>query len=153
MVLFRVILKLIIIPYPYYTLYCILIKDPRGNSFFSDTEAFFLITQVQHNHWFVWLLQLNQWWQRSCTAFGCKARQSPPEWLYNAGIHQGSSDFFSFIDDYKIFTLRDSKPSPLNEASQRIQTSLCSVNSPLLSSPQRLQHSLLLFGKYLLREL
>ncbi len=41
MVLIRVILKLIIVPYPYYTLYCVLIKDARGNSFFSDTEDFF----------------------------------------------------------------------------------------------------------------
>ncbi len=55
-------------------------------------------------------------------------------------IHQGSSDFFSFADNYKIFALRDSKPSPLNEPSQRIQTSLCSADSPLHSSPQRLQH-------------
>ncbi len=31
-------------------------------------------------------------------------------WLYNAGIRQGSLDFFSFSDDYKIFTLRDLKP-------------------------------------------
>ncbi len=38
------------------------------------------------------------------------------------------------LDDYKVFALRDSKPSPLNEPSQRIQTSLCSVNLPLLSS-------------------
>ncbi len=45
-----------------------------------------------------------------------------------AGIRQGSSDFFSFSDNYKIFALRDSKPSPLNEPSQRIQTSLCSAD-------------------------
>ncbi len=60
-------------------------------------------------------------------------------WLHNAGICQGSSDFFSFSVDYKIFALRDSKPSPLNEPSQQIQTSLCSADSPLLSSPQCLQ--------------
>ncbi len=60
-------------------------------------------------------------------------------WLYNAGIHQGSSDFFSFSDVYKIFALRDSKPSPLNEPSQRIQTSLWSADYAILSSPQRLQ--------------
>ncbi len=46
--------------------------------------------------------------------------------LYNVGIRQGSSDFFSFSDDYKIFALWDSKPLLLNEPSQRIQTSLCS---------------------------
>ncbi len=44
-----------------------------------------------------------------------------------------------FSDDYKIFALRYSKPSLLNEQSQRNQTSLCSADSPLLSSPQRLQ--------------
>ncbi len=59
-------------------------------------------------------------------------------WLYNAAIRQGSSDCFCFSDDYKIFALRDLKTSPLNEPSQRIQTSLCSADSPLLSSLQRL---------------
>ncbi len=39
-----------------------------------------------------------------------KARQNERGiWLYNAGIRQGYSDFFSFSDDYKIFTLQDSK--------------------------------------------
>ncbi len=60
-------------------------------------------------------------------------------WLYNAGIRQGSSDFFSFSDDYNFFALRDLKTSPLNGPSQRIETSLCSADSPLLSSPQCLQ--------------
>ncbi len=55
-----------------------------------------------------------------------KARQNGRGiWLYNASIRQGSSDFSSFSDDYNIFALRDSKPSLLNEPSQRIQTSLC----------------------------
>ncbi len=36
--------------------------------------------------------------------------------LYNAGICQGSSDFFSFSDDYKIFALRDLKPLPVKRA-------------------------------------
>ncbi len=60
-------------------------------------------------------------------------------WLYDAGIRQGSSDFFYFSDDYKILALRYSKPSPLNGPLQRIQTSFCSADSTLLSSPQRLQ--------------
>ncbi len=39
-----------------------------------------------------------------------KARQNERGiWLYNAGIRQGYSDFFSFSDDYKIFALQDSK--------------------------------------------
>ncbi len=87
------------------------------------------------------LLQLNQWRQRSCTSYGWKARHNGRGiWLYYAGIRQGSSDFFSFSDDYKIFALRDSKPSPLNEPSQRIQTLLCSADSPLLRSPQQRVH-------------
>ncbi len=70
-----------------------------------------------------------------------KARQNGwGIWLYNAGIRQGSSDFFSFSDDYKISALRNSMPSLLNEPSQQIQTSLCSADSPLLSSLQRLVH-------------
>ncbi len=52
-------------------------------------------------------------------------------WLYTVGIHQGSSDFFSFGDDYKIFALQESKPSPLNEPLQQSQTSLCSADLPL----------------------
>ncbi len=69
-----------------------------------------------------------------------KARQNGRGiWLYNAGICQSSSDFFSFSDDYKIMALRYSKPSLLNEPSQRIQTSLWSAESLLLSSPQYLQ--------------
>ncbi len=72
--------------------------------------------QVLQVHWFVRLPQLNQWCQRSCTAYDWKAHQNGRRiWLYNAGICQGSSDFFSFSDDYKIFALRDSKPSPLND--------------------------------------
>ncbi len=59
--------------------------------------------------------------QRSCTAYGWKARQNGwGIWLFNASICQGSSDFFSFSDNYKIFALRDSKLSPLNEPSQRM---------------------------------
>ncbi len=66
-----------------------------------------------------------------------KARQNGRGiWLYNAGIRQGSKDFFYFSDDYKIFALRDSKSLPLSEPSQRIQTSLCSADLLLLSSPQ-----------------
>ncbi len=43
-----------------------------------------------------------------------KARQNGwGIWLYNAGIRQGSSDFFSFSDDYKTFALRDAEPLPL----------------------------------------
>ncbi len=64
---------------------------------------------------------------------------------------QGSSDFFSFSDDYKSFALRDSRPSLLNKPSQRIQTSLCSADSPFLSSPQRLLQ--LVHGDSLFREL
>ncbi len=36
------------------------------------------------------------------------------------------------------YSLWDSKPSPLNKPSHRIQTSLYSADSPLLSSPQHL---------------
>ncbi len=43
--------------------------------------------------------------------------------------------FFSFFS----FVLRDSKPSPLNKPLQRIQTSLSSAESLLLSRPQHLQ--------------
>ncbi len=69
----------------------------------------------------MWLLQLNQWRQQSCTAYGRKARQNGQGiWLYNVGIRQGSSDFFSFSDDYQIFALGDSKPSELIEPLQRI---------------------------------
>ncbi len=46
-----------------------------------------------HGYWFVQWLQINQWQQRSCTAYGWKARQNGwGKWLYNAGIRQGSSD-------------------------------------------------------------
>ncbi len=34
-----------------------------------------------HDHWFVQLLQINQWRQWSCTAYGWKAHQSLPEWV------------------------------------------------------------------------
>ncbi len=51
-------------------------------------------------------------------AYGWKAHQNGwGIWLYTAGICQGSTDFFSFSDDYKIYALWDSKPSPLNEPS------------------------------------
>ncbi len=54
--------------------------------------------QVLHDHRFVRLLQLNQWRQRSCTAHGWKACQSPPEWAGHLDIWccQGSSDFFYY---------------------------------------------------------
>ncbi len=45
------------------------------------------------------------------------------------GIHQGTSDFFSTRLEAFV----------LNKPLQEIQTSLCSADSPLLSSPQRLQ--------------
>ncbi len=129
------------------------VKTQRETPFFSDTEASFNNAVWRHDHWFVQWQQINQWRQRSCTAYGWKARQNGRGiWLYNAGIRQGSSDFFSFTDNYKIFALRDSKPSPLNEPSQRIQTSLCSADSPLLSSSWSTD-SLPLSDNSLLREL
>ncbi len=74
-------------------------------------------------------LKMNQWLSsRAAQAYGWEAHQN------------GASGYtIGFSDDYKIFALRYSKPSPLNEPSQRIQTSLCSADSPLLSSPQCLQ--------------
>ncbi len=103
-------------------------------------------------------LQINQWRQRSCTAYGWKARQNERGiWLYNVGIHQGTSDFFSFSNDYKIFALRDSKPSPLNEPSQRIRTSLCSADSCFSTARSSCSSwstdSLPLYGDSLFREL
>ncbi len=99
-------------------------------------------------------LKMNQW-------FGSGAAQPMAAKLARMGrasryivraFPQGSSDFFSFSDDYKSFALRDSRPSLLNKPSQRIQTSLCSADSPFLSSPQRLLqlvHSDSLFRKLL----
>ncbi len=72
------------VQFPIDTTHCTALKDARG--------SFFYITQVLGDHWFVQLIvpQLNQWRQRSCTAYGWKARQSPPEWtgiwLYNICI-------------------------------------------------------------------
>ncbi len=70
------------VQFPIDTTHCTALKDARG--------SFFYITQVLGDHWFVQLPQLNQWRQRSCTAYGWKARQSPPEWtgiwLYNICI-------------------------------------------------------------------
>ncbi len=75
------------VPYRYYTSYCVLIKDARGNSLFSDTEAFFFFfLQVLRDLWFVRLPQLNQWRQWSCTAYGWKACQSPLEWAWHLAI-------------------------------------------------------------------
>ncbi len=109
----------------------------------------------------------------NCTAIGLSSALKMNQWLGSGAAQpmaaklarmgrasryivrafpQGSSDFFSFSDDYKSFALRDSRPSLLNKPSQRIQTSLCSADSPFLSSPQRLLqlvHSDSLFRKLL----
>ncbi len=90
-------------------------------------------------------MKINQWLgSGAAKAFGWEARQSTTRIGGASGYIMrafaiGSSDFFSFSDDYKIFALRDSKPSPLNKPSQRIQTSLCSSDLSLLSRSQRLQ--------------
>ncbi len=118
----------------------------KGKHLFSPILKPLLITQCYGTTIsYMQLQQINQWRQRSCTAYGWKAHQNGRGiWLYNAGIRQGSSDFFSFSDNYK--------PSPLNEPLQRIQTSLCSADSPLLSSSWSTD-SLPLSDNSLLREL
>ncbi len=101
------------------------LKTLGENSLFSDNWSLFNNAVLLHGHWF----------------------RSPPKPARMGGASGyimrafaiGSSDFFSFSDKYKTFALRDLKPSPLNEPSQRIQTSLCLATSPLHSRPQHLQ--------------
>ncbi len=55
-------------------------------------------------------------WQRSCTSLWLGSLPKPARMGGVSGyimraIAIGSSDFFSFSDDYKIFALRDLKPS------------------------------------------
>ncbi len=71
--------------------------------------------------------------QRSCTAYGWKARKP-----VRIGKASGYI-IWAFTKAPQISSLQDSKPSLLNKSLQEIQTSLCSADSPLLSSPQRLQ--------------
>ncbi len=99
-------------------------------NFFSDTEAFFNNAGTARP-----LVCVGTAIKPMVAAeLHCLWLESPPEWAEHLAI-----DVFSFSDDYKIFALWDSKPSPLNELSQKIQTSLCSADSLLLSSPLRLQ--------------
>ncbi len=112
----------ITLPYRYYTSYCVLIKDTRGNSFCSETEAFFFKVQVLHNHlWCVRLPQLNQWRQRSCTVYGWKARQSPPEWVGHLAI----SGLLKVRTPVRIRTGREFNPDPLD-----ILSALVSLRPP-----------------------
>ncbi len=71
----------------------------KGKHLFSPILKPLLITQCYGTTIsFMQLQQINQWRQRSCTAYGWKACQNGRGiWLYNAGIRQGSSDFFSFF--------------------------------------------------------
>ncbi len=72
--------------------------------------------------------------------------RSPPEWAGPSGYISGhfaieSSDLFSYSDDCKIFTLRDSKPSPLNKPCSRSRPLSARLSSPLPSCLQCLWSS------------
>ncbi len=72
--------------------------------------------------------------------------RSPPEWAGPSGYISGhfaieSSDLFSYSDDCKIFTLRDSKPSPLNKPCSGSRPLSARLSSPLPSCLQRLWSS------------
>ncbi len=102
-------------------------------------------------------LKMNQWLGSGAAQpmVGKPTRMGGASGYIMQGILQGSSDFFSISDD-KIFALQDLKPCPLNEQSQRIQTSLYSADSLLLISPLRLQqlvYGLPLSDESLFREL
>ncbi len=69
--------------------------------------------------------------------------RSPPEWAGPSGYISGhfaieSSDLFSYSDDCKIFSLRDSKPSPLNKPCSGSRPLSARLSSPLPSCLQRL---------------
>ncbi len=142
---------------------------------FDDKIELILLATVEDATWNSGLstFRLFLIMQCNCTAIGLSSALKMNQWLGSGAAQpmaaklarmgrasgyivrafpQGSSDFFSFSDDYKSFALRDSRPSLLNKPSQRIQTSLCSADSPFLSSPQRLLqlvHSVSLFRELL----
>ncbi len=76
----------------------------KKHSVTNVTSVLWDTERVLHDHWFVWLPQLNQWRHRSCTTYGWKTRQTHQNvrgiWLYNVGIRQGSSGYFDWSGNW-----------------------------------------------------